>query len=104
MGYPDVPGWKAEGPSHDAAKAVTGRAKTLRDRTYRFLQEQYPNAYSADQIAARLGETILSVRPRVSELHKAQLIEAVAVRSKNQSGMTANCWRAVVNTSKGAAA
>jgi predicted ArsR family transcriptional regulator len=102
MAYPGTPGWKAEGPSRDAAKAVTRHAKTLRDRVHRFLQEQYPSAYSADQIAARLGETILSVRPRVSELHKAQLIEAVASRSKNQSGMTANCWRAVASASEGA--
>jgi hypothetical protein len=104
MAYPDSPGWKAEGPSHDAAKAVTSHAKTLRDRVHGFLQEQHPSAYSADQIAARLGETILSVRPRVSELHKAQLIEAAPGRSKNQSGMTANRWRAVANTCKGAAA
>jgi predicted ArsR family transcriptional regulator len=97
MAYPDSPGWKAQGPSRDAATAVTSHAKNLRDRVHGFLQEQYPSAYSADQIAARLGETILSVRPRVSELHKAQLIEAAAGRSKNQSGMTANCWRAMMN-------
>ncbi len=101
MAYPDSPGWKAEDPSHDAAKAITRHAKNLRDRVHGFLQDQYPSAYSADQIAARLGEAILSVRPRVSELHKAQLIEVAAGRSKNQSGMTANCWRAVVNASEG---
>jgi hypothetical protein len=81
MPYPDRPGWKAKGASvHD------------------FLRDRFPAAFSADQIADGLGETILSVRPGVSELKKMRAIEAVSQRHKNQSGMSAHCWRAVVRS------
>ena len=72
MAYPDSPGWKAEDPSHDAAKAITRHAKNLRDRVHGFLQDQYPSAYSADQIAARLPfwlPTSLCARIRHSVTH-----------------------------------
>lgn len=84
MQYPRDPGWKAPGTSRNATKAITGRAKTIRARVLRFLTQQHPSSFTADQIAAGLGESILSVRPRVSELHRSELIEPTAER-----------WRAV---------
>lgn len=94
MAYPHNPGWKANGPSSDAARAIARHANTLRSRVYSFLRDRYPAAYSADQIAESLGETILSIRPRVSELNSAGDIEATEGRHKNHSGMTAHLWRA----------
>jgi hypothetical protein len=101
MAYPDHPGWKAKGPSSEAAHAVTGRAKTLRTRVRSFLRDHYPAAYSADQIADSLGETILSIRPRVSELKTSGEIEAAEGRHKNHSGMSAHRWRTVAGTMTG---
>jgi hypothetical protein len=98
MAYPDRPGWKARGPSSEAAYAVARHATTLRTRVHSFLRDRYPAAFSPDQIADSLGETILSVRPRVSELKKMGAIEPVSQRHKNRSGMSAHCWRAVVTT------
>jgi hypothetical protein len=92
--YPQHPGSKAPGPSSEAARTIARPATTLRMRVYSFLRDRYPAAYSADQIAETLGETILSIRPRVSELNKSGEIEAAEGRSKNQSGMSAHCWRA----------
>ena len=103
MVYPNSPGWKSPGPSKDAAVTITGHAKTVRDRVHLFLVEQYPRSFSADQIADALGENILTVRPRVSELHGKELIEPTAERRKNASGMSAQCWRASPNK-KGEAA
>lgn len=97
MPYPNSPGWKAPGPSSDAAHAVARHARTLRHRVHAFLLDRYPVAYSADQIADNLSETVLSIRPRVAELNKLELIEATDERRKNQSGMTAHCWRAVLS-------
>jgi predicted ArsR family transcriptional regulator len=94
MPYPHHPGSKSPGASSEAAHAIARHATTLRMRVYCFLRERYPAAFSADQIAESLGETILSIRPRVSELNKAGEIEAAEGRSKNQSGMSAHCWRA----------
>ena len=93
MPYPYHPGSKAPGASADAARRITGHARTLRLRVLGFLRDRYPASYSADQIAENLGETILSIRPRVSELNKAGAIEAAEVRHKNNSGMSAHCWR-----------
>lgn len=94
MAYPGRPGWKARGSSIEAAYAVARHATTLRKRVHDFLLDRYPAAFSADQIADGLAETILSVRPRVSEPNKMGVIEAVSQRHKNQSGMSAHCWRA----------
>jgi hypothetical protein len=96
MPYPQKPGWKALGTSQDAAQAITSHAKTVRDRVLAFLTERCPATFSADQIAAALDENILTVRPRVSELRRGDLIEPTAERRTNKSGMSAKCWRAKV--------
>jgi hypothetical protein len=92
------PGWKAPGTSQDAAQAITSRAKTIRDRVLAFLTERYPSSFTADQIAVGLDASILTVRPRVSELRRSELIEPTVERRKNRSGLWAHCWRAVVRS------
>jgi predicted Rossmann fold nucleotide-binding protein DprA/Smf involved in DNA uptake len=94
MPYPHFLGAKTSGASAEAARKIARHATTLRMRVHSFLRDHYPAAYSADQIAENLGETILSIRPRVSELNKNGAIEAAEGRHKNQSGMSAHCWRA----------
>lgn len=79
-----------------AAQAISSHAKTVRDRVLAFLKERHPASFSADQIAAGLDESILTVRPRVSELLRGGLIEPTAERRTNKSGMSAQCWRAKV--------
>lgn len=96
MPYPRDPGWKAAGTSQDAAEAITSHAKTVRGRVLAFLRERYPDSFSADQIAAALEENVLTVRPRVSELRRSDLIEPSVERRRNRSGMLARCWRAKV--------
>ena len=53
-----------------------------------------PGGLTADEIAADLGESVLSIRPRVSELHRLGMIEKTKVRRRNASGMSASVWRA----------
>jgi hypothetical protein len=96
MPYPRDPGWKAPDTSRNAAEAIASHAKTVRGRVLAFLQERAPTSFSADEIATALGEGILTVRPRVSELHHSALIEPTAERRVNRSGMLAKCWRAVL--------
>jgi hypothetical protein len=98
MPYPGNPGWKASDTSEDAAQAITSHAKTVRDRVLAFLTERHPAPLSADQIAAAPAEKILTVRPRVSELRRSDLIEPTAERRTNKSGMSARCWRAKVTS------
>jgi hypothetical protein len=99
MPYPQDPGTKTlGGTSQDAADAITGHAKTVRDRILTAFMGHYPNSYTADEVSAVVGENILTTRPRVSELLRRALIEPTEERRKNMSGMFAQCWRAVVRS------
>jgi predicted ArsR family transcriptional regulator len=79
-----------------AARRIAPHAESLRDRVFAFLKANYPAAFTADEVADRLGVSILSVRPRMSELHRSELIEPSGERRLNASGLFASCWRAVV--------
>jgi hypothetical protein len=89
--YPDAPGHKTTGTSMEAALAVANRAKTLRAKVLATLQGA-TTGLSADAIADVLGESVLSIRPRVSELHRAGEIRKTEARVKNASGMNAVVW------------
>lgn len=92
--YPESPGFKAVDTetSRQAAAAVAGRAKTLRERVEEVLAEE---ARTADEVARELGESELAVRPRLSELKAKGLIEATEERRRNGSGKMAVVWRGV---------
>jgi len=89
--YPDVAGFKAPGPSEQAANTISGTAKTLREQVLKTISEA-PAGLSADAVADRLGKSVLSVRPRVSELRRLGEIRPTTQRAKNQSGMSATIW------------
>jgi hypothetical protein len=48
--------------------------------------------FTADEIAARLGESILTIRPRITELNKLCKIKDTGVRRPNSSGRNAIVW------------
>jgi predicted ArsR family transcriptional regulator len=90
--YPDRPGFKVPGPSEDAAKSVASTATKLRASVLAQIAA-CPVGATADEIAAQLNVSILSVRPRVSELNRNGQIEQTGARRRNASGMTATVWR-----------
>jgi hypothetical protein len=89
--YPDVPGYRRRDTSKAAAVAITPRAGLLRDRV---LAEIARRPSTPDEVAKRLGETVLAVRPRFSELVKGAKIIDSGERRKNDSGRSAIVWRA----------
>lgn len=91
INYPQDPGWKtaATETSREAAQSSKERATTLREQCARAL-ECAPA--TADEIATTLGVSILSVRPRISELVAMNRAAATGVRRKNASGKTAVVW------------
>jgi hypothetical protein len=91
--YPESPGYKREGPSKDAAQKTAGRAGELRGRVLTEIERAGFLGITADEVAAKLNETVLSVRPRLSELRSAEKIEPTGERRPNASGMTATVWR-----------
>lgn len=89
--YPETPGFKDFGASRDAAKATISRAANLRDRVVDCLKWYGPG--TADEVAERIGASILGIRPRMSELFDIGMIEKTEERRKNASGMSASVWR-----------
>ncbi len=94
--YPRSPGFKERTTSRDAAVAMTSRASILRERVHAEIAAAGRSGLTADQVAARLGESVLSVRPRLSELYHAcpSRIEPTGERRTNESRLKARVWRA----------
>jgi predicted ArsR family transcriptional regulator len=90
--YPDAPGFKVPGPSEQAAKTMTVNVNKMRAAVLAQIA-QYSGGATADEIAKDLNLSVLSVRPRVSELKRNGEIEQTGARRKNESGMTATVWR-----------
>ena len=88
--YPKSPGWKREGTSKQAAEKITSEAETLRELVLKVLAI---GDYTADEISERLKRSVLSVRPRVSELLALNKIEDSGQRRKNESKHSAVVWR-----------
>lgn len=89
--YPNNPGAKVAGTSQSAADNMAEHAPTLRDRILFLIGFEGPA--TTDEMAARLDVSVLSVRPRFSELRIMGKIEQTGERRINASGMTANVWR-----------
>ena len=100
--YPNSPGFKVSGPSDQAAEAISGTANKMRAAVLRQFAT-YPGGATADEIAKDLNLSVLSVRPRVSELNRNGEIEQTGARRKNESGMTATVWQVASQQPSGVA-
>ncbi|MEI6870717.1 MAG: hypothetical protein WCL08_00405 [Verrucomicrobiota bacterium] len=88
--YPTQAGHKATGTSEDAANSTN--AGRLRGMVLAAFLNR-PGSYTADEMAAHMGLSILSIRPRFSELRQSGSIVDTGLRSKNTSGKSAIVWR-----------
>jgi predicted ArsR family transcriptional regulator len=88
--YPKAPGFKVHGASEVAACAMADKAMQIP-----VLKElaNHSGGATADEIAKALGLSILSIRPRVSQLRRLGKIEEIGARRKDESGMSATVWR-----------
>lgn len=84
------PGYKTQGPSQDAAESMRDSAPILRGRIIEALGKQ---SMTADGCAFVLGESILAVRPRFSELLRDGIIQDTGLRMANSSGRSATVWQ-----------
>lgn len=91
--YPARAGFKEATTSRDAADAIeaAGRAARLRNAVFSLYRSGFTG--TADEAAHQLAEDILSIRPRVAELHKQGLLEPTGERRKADGGRAAHCWR-----------
>lgn len=65
------------------------RAPLLRGKCLAALRR---GSMTADEIATAIGETCLSIRPRITELLQAALIVDTGLRRLNLSGRSAKVW------------
>lgn len=89
--YPNAPGSKSGGASKDAAEQIVSRASMLRSAITNLMSNGY--RLTADEIANHMRESVLAIRPRVSELVKTGVLIKLNERRKNVSGMTAHVLR-----------
>ena len=89
--YPAAPGAKVEGTSTEAARSMLKRASILRDKVEALLKTQ---SLTADECAEILNETVLAIRPRLSELRADDKIIDTGERRFNASRRRAIVWRA----------
>jgi hypothetical protein len=93
--YPNSPGFKEPTTSQDAAAAVANKAAFLRERILGAIASAGARGLTPDEAAETLGETVLAVRPRFTELgpkHGTKIVET-GDRRANASGLKAKAWR-----------
>ena len=91
MPYHETIGYQRTETSFNAAVRASVNARNVRDKVAAVLAERGP--MTADEIAAVLGLSILTVRPRVTDLNKAGRIEDTGARRQTGSGNAAIVWR-----------
>ncbi len=92
--YPDLPGFKATDTSRAAASTVPATLLHARIMVHfrGAIKKSGYNGFTADEMAAVLLESVLSIRPRFSELKRLGLIIDTRIRRKNESGKSAIVW------------
>lgn len=91
--YPHQPGAQDRDTSQDAAEAIAETAPLLRTRALAIVERS--NGLTADEVAGRLGLSILSIRPRMTELARLGKVRDSGVRRQNASGRNAIVWAPV---------
>ncbi|MCG7348949.1 hypothetical protein [Sphingomonas sp. ACRSK] len=88
--YPHQPGTQDQDTSQAAAEAIAPEAHLLRGRALAVVKRS--NGLTADEVAGRLGLSILSIRPRLTELSRLGLVRDSGLRRRNASGRKAIVW------------
>ncbi|MDB5688456.1 MAG: xanthine dehydrogenase accessory factor [Sphingomonas bacterium] len=91
--YPHAPDAQDRDTSRAAAAEIAPKAGRLLLLALGVLERS--NGLTADQVAARLGLSILSIRPRCTELSRLGKIRDHGERRRNVSGKNAIAWAAI---------
>lgn len=84
--YPHHPGHQDGNTSREAAEKIAPRADFLKAKV---LAALHVRPMTPDEIAASLGESILAIRPRCTELKALGLVVATPETRRNASGCRA---------------
>jgi hypothetical protein len=92
-GYPHRPGFKRGGTSRAAANSISVYAETKRHDVLVEFVVAGERGLTPDTCATALNLSVLTVRPRCTELLAAGLLIPTGERRQNQSGMSAAVLR-----------
>lgn len=91
MTYPSVPGWQGLETSRQAAEAIQPIAGALREQVLEIITN-HEDGLTADEVAKIMDKSVLTIRPRVCELHiDGEIVPTEYVR-QNDSGRYATVW------------
>lgn len=76
-----------------AAESVKPGAAYLREKCRAYVKRWGMTGCTADECALNLNESVLSIRPRFTEMRRLNWIEDTGERRKNDSGRNAIVWR-----------
>lgn len=91
--YPHQPGAQDRDTSREAAAEAAVAAPQLRAKALAVLERS--RGLTADEVAGRLGLSILSIRPRITELARLGKVRDSGSRRRNASGRNAIVWAPV---------
>lgn len=92
MRYPEAPGFKVPGTSESAAASMTQSAPRLRRMCLEHIEKAGGSGATPDETAAALGLSVLSIRPRFTELARDAAIRPTGQTRPNASGRAAKVW------------
>jgi hypothetical protein len=98
--YPEAPGFKVGGTSAEAALKIAPLAGKLFKPILQEFMAAGQHGLTADQCAARVGVSVLSMRPRITELKCLGFLAVTGERAVNETGMTASVLRATPKVSE----
>jgi predicted ArsR family transcriptional regulator len=87
--YPNDPGFKESSTSKEAALSMSRESSRLRILVLGALYRPM----TADECADTIGMSVLSIRPRFTELHRDGAIEETGELRHNRSGRRAKVWQ-----------
>lgn len=93
--YPHEPSYKKPGTSELAAHQIKKRSGLVRECVLDAIRKAGTDGLTADEAAALIGESILTVRPRCTELKLFKLIRDSGMARRNESGKLAVVWVSV---------
>lgn len=91
--YPLTAGYKENSTSKEAAKKINSRAANLRTECLDIVKNSGNYGATPEEVAALLSESILSIRPRFTELKLLEYIIDSGNRRKNSFGSNTKVWR-----------
>lgn len=91
LDYPNWPGFRARDTSKAAADAMAPKSDTLRAHALHHIRS-CDIGLTADEVAKAMNQSVLAIRPRVTELARMNLIRDSGKRRKNKSGKSAIVW------------